>query len=100
MRAIKLIGVILGTMILIAVIVLWWAGRPTRRPISLSANALYLERGVAPFKLSSTGEWLDCHFDEGEHVDHCRLTDAKGNLEFEDVFQPCDGQPPVSLRAT
>jgi hypothetical protein len=94
MLAIKLICAILGTMIVLAVVVLWWTGRPPRRPAGLSANALYIERGVVPFKLSSTGEWLDCWFDERERIDRCKLTDVKGELEFEDVFLPYEGQSP------
>lgn len=96
MRAIKLIGAILGTMMVLAVVVLWWAGRPPRRPASLSSNALYIEKGVVPFKLSSTpGDWLDCWFDEHEQVDRCKMTDESGKLEFEDVFLPYEGQSPL-----
>jgi hypothetical protein len=68
-----------------------------RRPKYLSPNALYIERAVVPFKLSSTpGDWLDCWFDENEQLDHCKMTDDKGNPEFEDVFLPYEGQSPVS----
>lgn len=96
MHAIKLIGAILGTMMVLVVVVLWWAGRPPRRPGSLSSNALYIERGVVPFKLSSTpGDWLDCWFDEHERVDRCKMTDENGKLEFEDVFLPYEGQSPL-----
>jgi hypothetical protein len=94
MHAIKLIGALLGAMIVVVIAVLWWAGRAPRRPTDLSPNALYIERGVVPFKLPSTGEWLDCWFDDHERVDRCKLTDKKGTLEFEDVFLPYDNQPP------
>ncbi len=82
-------------MILLAVVVVWWTGRPPRRPSGLSAQALYIERGTVPFKISSTGEWLDCWFDESEHFDRCKLTDVKGKVEFEDVFLPYEGQSPI-----
>jgi hypothetical protein len=96
MRAIKLIGAILGTMMVLAVFVFWWGGRSPRRPASLSSNALYIERGVVPFKLSSTpGDWLDCWFDEHEHLDRCKMTDENGKLEFADVFLPYEGQSPL-----
>jgi hypothetical protein len=55
-----------------------------------------VERGIVPFKLSSTpGDWLDCWFDKHEQLDRCRLTDERGNLEFEDVFLPYEGQSPL-----
>jgi hypothetical protein len=93
MRLTKLIGALLGMMIVLAVAVLWWVGRPPQRPANLSPKALYLERGVVPFKLSSTpGDWLDCWFDEDEQLDWCKMTDEKGRLEFEDVFLPYEGQ--------
>jgi len=95
MRVIKLIGALLGVMIVVVIGVLWWAGRVPRRPSGLSANALYVERGVVPFMLSSRGEWLDCWFDDHERVDRCKLTDKKGALEFEDVFVPYEGQSPL-----
>jgi hypothetical protein len=89
----KLIGGIVGAMIILAGFALWWTGRPPQRPNGVSANALYMERGVVPFKLSSTpGDWLDCWLDEQEHVDRCKLTDEKGKLEFQDVFVPYKGQ--------
>lgn len=34
--------------------------------------------------------------DENEQLDHCKMTDNKGNPEFEDVFLPYEGQSPVS----
>jgi len=99
MRVIKLIGALLGTTIVIAMVVVWWTARPPRRPAGLSANALYLESGIVPFKRSSTpGDWLDCWFDKREQFDRCRLTDERGNLEFEDVFRPYEGQSPLPQR--
>jgi hypothetical protein len=96
MHAIKLIGALLGAMIVVVIAVLWWAGRAPRRPTDLSPNALYIERGVVPFKLSSTpGDWLDCWFNELEHSDRCKMTDEKGKLEFEDVFLPYEGHFPL-----
>lgn len=77
----------------LVMVVLWQAGLPPQRPNGVPANAIYLERGVVPFKLSSTpGDWLYCWFDEGERLDRCKLTDEKGNLEFEDVFLTYEGQ--------
>jgi hypothetical protein len=96
MRVVRPIGALLGTAIFIAMVVVWWTARPPRRPAGLSTNALYMERGIVPFKLSSTpGDWLDCWFDKHERLDRCRLTDERGNLEFEDVFLPYEGQSPL-----
>jgi hypothetical protein len=50
-----------------------------------------------PFKLSNGGEWLDCWFDEHEHVARCKLTNMDGWSEFEDVFLPYPGQVPPSI---
>lgn len=95
MRSITLIGATLGTLIVLAVVVVWWTGRPPRRPSGLSPNALHFEPSNVPFTLHQTGYWLDCWLDEHADVDRCKLTDVKGNALFEDVFLPCEGQSPV-----
>jgi hypothetical protein len=95
MRVIKLIAAIVGTIIVFAVLVLWWTGRPPRRPSALSDSAIHFEGATVPFVFHETGYWLDCWFDEHVNVDRCKLTDVKGNALFEDAFRPCDGLPPV-----
>lgn len=95
MRALRVVGIAAVLMIAALLVALWRAGRPPQRPPNLSTNALYIERGVVPFKLSNGGEWLDCWFDEREHVARCKLTNMNGWSEFEDVFLPYSGQAPV-----
>ena len=93
----KVIATALALLVILAAFVIWWTSRRPRRPKYLSPHALYIERAVVPFKLSSTpGDWLDCWFDEHEQLDHCKMTDDKGNPEFEDAFLPYEGQSPVS----
>jgi len=58
-----------------------------------------MEAGFVLFKLSNTGDWIKCWFDERDRADHCRLTDDKGKLEFEDVFLSYEGQPPLPQSA-
>lgn len=96
MRAIKLMGALLGTMIVLAGFALWWIGRPPRRPSSVSSSALHFEPANVPFTLHQTGYWLDCWLDQSENTDRCKLTDVKGNTLFEDVFLPCEGPGPIS----
>ena len=72
----KFTRVVLGTVIILAVVVLWWEGH-------------------VPFTLHKTGYWLDCRFDEHANVDRCKLTDEQGTGSFEDVFLPCVGQTPL-----
>lgn len=75
---------------------LWLMGRPPRRPPNLSNNALYIEKGVVPFKLSSVpGNWLDCWVDQSQQLDHCRLSDERGITEFEDVFATCENKSDI-----
>jgi hypothetical protein len=87
--------VIVGTVIVLAVFLLWWAGHKPRRPHTVSSNALYVLPNNVPFKLHKTGYWLECWFDQHENVDRCKLTDANENGAFEDVFLPCVGQTPL-----
>src|SRR5208283_5034715 len=96
MRIFKIIGIAIVLLIGVLVAVLWWTCRPPQRPPNLPANALYIERGVVPFKLSNSGEWLDCWFDKHELLARCKLTDMNGRAEFEDVFLPYSGQAPIS----
>jgi hypothetical protein len=91
----KFTRAVLGTVIILAVGVLWWGGHNPRRPRTVSSNALYLLPNNVPFTLHKTGYWVDCWFDEHENVDRCKLTDEKGTETFEDVFLPCAGQTPL-----
>ncbi len=91
----KFSRVVLGTVIILAVGVLWWLGHKPRRPSTVSSNALYVLPNNVPFTLHKTGYWLDCWFDQHAKVDRCKLTDENGNGTFEDVFLPCVGQTPL-----
>jgi len=91
----KFSRVVLGTVIIVAVGVLWWLGHKPRRPRTVSPNALYVLPNNVPFTLHKTGYWLDCWFDQHAKVDRCKLTDENGNGTFEDVFVPCVGQTPL-----
>ena len=87
--------VVLGTVIILAAFVLWWAGHKPRRPHAVSSNALYVLPNNVPFTLHKTGYWLECWFNAHEGVDRCKLTHENGNVAFEDVFLPCVGQTPL-----
>jgi len=96
MRIFKIIGVLVTLGACMVIIVLWWASRPPKRPAGISASALYIERGVVPFKLSSTpGDWIDCWFDAREGADRCKLTNEKGKVEFEDTFLSYGSKTPI-----
>ena len=91
----KFTRVVLGTVIILAAVVLWWEGHNPRRPGTVSSNALYVLPNNVPFTLHKTGYWLDCWFDKHANVDRCKLTDEQGRGSFEDVFLPCVGQTPL-----
>jgi len=91
----KFTRVVLGTVIILSVVVLWWEGHNPHRPRTVSSNALYVLPNNVPFTLHKTGYWVDCWFDEHANVDRCKLTDEKGAESFEDVFLPCVGQMPL-----
>ncbi len=94
----KFTRVILGTVIILTAIVLWWEGHKPRRPPTVSSNALYVLPTNVPFTLHKTGYWLDCWFDEHANVDRCKLSDEDGTGSFEDAFLPCVGQTPLPQR--
>jgi len=87
--------VVVGTVIILAALVLFWEGRAPRRPRTVSSSALYLLSDNATFRLHNRGYWLDCWFDEQANVDRCKLTDEKGTGLFEDVYLPCMGKEPL-----
>ena len=88
--------VVVGTVVILAAVVLFWEGRQRkpRRPPNVSSDALYFLPDEAPFRLHNGG-WLDCWFDEQTNVNRCKLTDEKGTGLFEDVFLPCIGTEPL-----
>lgn len=94
----KLSRVIVGTVIILAALALWWVGHKPRRPRTVSSNALYVLPNNVPFRLHKTGYWLECWLDQHENVDRCKLSDENGNGAFEDVFLPCVGQTPIPQR--
>jgi hypothetical protein len=91
----KFTRVVLGTVIILTAVVLWWEGHNPRRPRTVSSNALYVLPNNVPFTLHKTGYWLDCWFDEHANVDRCKLTDENGTVSFEDVFLPWIGNEPL-----
>jgi hypothetical protein len=82
--------VVLGTVIIVAAVVLFWEGREPRRlrPGTVSSHAIYVLPDNAALRLHNRGYWLDCWFDEQANVDRCRLTDETGAGLFEDVYLP------------
>jgi hypothetical protein len=91
----KFSRVAVGTLIILAAFVLWWAGHKPRRPHTVSPNALYVFPNNLPFRLHSTGYWLECWFDQHDNVDRCKLTDEHGTVSFEDVFIQCESCTPL-----
>lgn len=94
----KFTRVALGTVIVLAALVLLWEGHKPRRPRTVWSNAIYVLPDNAPFRLHNRGYWLDCWFDERANVDRCELTDENGTVSFEDVYLPCVGHTPLPRR--
>jgi len=86
---------VLGAVIILLAVVLFWEGRKPRRPPTVSSDALYVLPDNVPFTLHRTGYWVDCWFDEQANVDRCKLTDERGTVSFEDVYLPCVGKEPL-----
>lgn len=91
----KFTRVAVGTVIILAAVVLWWAGHKPQRPHTVSSSALYVLPNNVPFTLHKTGYWLECWFDQHANVDRCKLTDENGTVSFEDAFLPCVGNTPL-----
>jgi hypothetical protein len=91
----KISRVMVGTIIILAAFVLWWAEHKPRRPHTVSSNALYVVPNNLPLRLRQTGYWLECWFDQHENVDRCKLADTSGNGVFEDVYVTCGSQATI-----
>jgi hypothetical protein len=86
---------VVGTLIVLVALLALVARASTKRPHSVSSNALHVEPNNVGFTLHSRGYWFECWFDKDTKVDRRRLSDAKGTGVFEDVFLPCVGLTPV-----
>jgi hypothetical protein len=96
--------VVVGTVVILATVVLFWEGcnplrRPPPAPPTVSTNALYVLPDNVQLRWHNGGYWLDCWFDKQANVDRCKLTDEKGTGLFEDAFLPCVGKEPLSQSA-
>jgi hypothetical protein len=91
----KFSRVMVGTIVILAPFVFWWAGHKPRRPHTVSSDALYVVPNNLPFRWRQPGYWLECWFDQHENVDRCKLTDEHGTVSFEDVFLPWPGHTPL-----
>jgi len=91
----KFSRVMVGTIIILAPFVFWWAGHKPRRPHTVSSNALYVVPDNLPLKFRQPGYWLECWLDQHENVNRCKLTDENGVVSFEDVFLPWPGHTPL-----
>jgi len=86
---------IVGAVIVLIVVVLWWAGHVPRRPHGVSSNAVYALPNNVRLGLFQTGYWFECWFDQHQNADRCKLTDKNGNSVFEDVFVTCGSQATI-----
>lgn len=91
----KFSRVMVGTIIILAAFMFWWAGHKPRRPVTVSSNALYVVPNNLPLRFRQAGYWLECWLDQRENVDRCKLTDENGMVSFEDVFLPWPGHTPL-----
>jgi len=92
------ITLVVGTVIIVAAVGLWWGRHKSRqltRPSTVSSNALYILPDKVPLRWHKKGYWLECWFERHADVDRCRLMDENGTDMFEDVFLPCAGKEPI-----
>ena len=91
----KFSRVVVGSVLVLAALVLWWAGHKPRRPHTVSSNAVYVLPNNVRLGFFQTGYWLECWFDQHENADRCKLSDKNGNGVFEDVYVTCGSQAPI-----
>ena len=89
------VGTVAVTVIVLTVAVTWWTGRPPRRPLGVSSNAVYVLPNNVPREWGQTGYWLECWFDQQENADRCKLTDKSGSRVFEDAYVTCGSQATI-----
>ena len=67
------------------------AQQPPTRPARLPDNAVWRKTPSEEVQLSPHGDWIAC-WQAAAH-DHCTLTDARGQVEFESEFDPISQDP-------
>ena len=60
-------------------------------------NSIWVPGPAAPLDLSPRGVWLGCWLGQADNVDHCKVTDYQGNVQFDEQFLPANGAAPVAL---
>jgi len=65
------------------------------RPKSMPPNAIWVPGPNAPLDRTPRGVWVGCWLDRVKNVNHCRVTDHGGRVEFDEDFVPVVGSGPV-----
>jgi hypothetical protein len=88
-------GALILAMVVAVVARLQWAVSTPSRPKELPATATWIPAPSTPLNFSPRGYWLACWLDATRNVNRCKLTDYKGNPEFEADYSPVTGPDPV-----
>jgi hypothetical protein len=84
-----------GVLVLSIVGAYWWSNVPPRRPLGVSASAVFLWAGHLGLPAPKHGTWIECWPDTSPSTDRCRLTAIDGQRLYEGEFVPSDGRPAV-----
>jgi hypothetical protein len=72
------------------------AASDPQRPKNVPKNAKWIPGPPAPLDLSPRGVWLACWVDQSRNVNRCKVTDYKGNTQFDEAYVAVSGRGPVS----
>jgi hypothetical protein len=65
-------------------------------PENMPRTSMWVPGPVIPWDLSPRGFWLGCWIDKARGTVHCRTTDFRGGISFEDDYLPANRNTPVS----
>jgi hypothetical protein len=96
MKAVVTLGIGVAAVLGFLGIRLLWAARIPSRPKAMPQTSIWVPGPPAPLDLSLRGVWLGCWLDETKNVNHCKVTDYKGNAQFDEDFLPVNGHAPIA----
>ncbi|NYF89501.1 hypothetical protein HDF08_001568 [Edaphobacter lichenicola] len=72
---------------------IWWGRSTPSHPKNLPTNAVWLRPPTVVFDFTRRGNWVGCSVESQNN--RCVVTDARGNVEYDDLFLPIEGIGPV-----
>ncbi len=91
-----IVGIVICLLLVVAIkCAYWWQKIPPKRPEGVPSSAVYIRWLPVGLPHRKHGVWINCWLDKQRKTNRCRVANVRGELKYEGVFLPYQGEAPV-----